>query len=306
METVIIAGGTGTIGTHLTKLLISEGFRVIVFSRNPNLSQDSDHIEHLHWDPDSKRINSDAIKRADYLINLAGAGIADKRWTKKRRQELISSRVNSGNLIADALQQIPNKIKVVISTSAVGWYGADKNPTHAFSENEEQGTDFLSWTCKLWEDSIKPVELLHKRIVIFRLGVVFSKDGGALKELTKSFSYKTATHLGSGKQKMSWIHIEDVCQLYLAAIRDTNLVGIYNAVSSEVLPQKTIINRLARQKIGRLYLPIYVPAFVLKLALGQMGQEVLLTSTTASNQKLRAAGFNFKYPFLNEECIRNL
>lgn len=109
--------------------------------------------------------------------------------------------MNSGNLIAEALQQIPNKVKTVISTSAVGWYGADKSANHMFKEHEEQGTDFLSWTCKLWEDSIKPVELLHKRIVILRLGVVFSKDGGALKQLIKSFKYKAATYLGSGKQK---------------------------------------------------------------------------------------------------------
>lgn len=306
METVIITGGSGTIGRHLTKLLVQEGFRVVIFTRNPKIRQQLDSIEYLHWDPDNKRINSDAIQRADYIINLAGTGIADKRWSKKRRQELISSRVNSGNLIYEALQQIPNKVKAIISTSAVGWYGADKNPTHAFTENEEQGTDFLSWTCKLWEDSIKPIELLHKRVVIFRLGVVFSKDEGALEQLTKSFKYKTVTHLASGKQKMSWIHIDDVCQLYLTAIRNPNLVGIYNAVSSEVLPQKTIIERLAKQKIGKLYIPLYIPKFVLKLALGQMGEEVLLTSTTVSNQKIRDTGFNFKYPFLDEACIKNL
>ncbi len=306
METVILAGGTGTIGRHLTKLLVSEGFHVIIFSRNPSVNKDSNHIKHLHWDPDTKRINNDAIKRADYIINLAGAGIADKRWTKKRRQELISSRVNSGNLIAEALQQLPNKIKAVISTSAVGWYGADKKPGHAFTENEEQGTDFLSWTCKLWEDSVKPVELLHKRVVIFRLGVVFSKDEGALKELTKSLKFKSATYLGSGKQKMSWIHIDDLCKLYLTAILNNEIVGIYNAVSSEVLAQKIIIDRIAKQKVGSIYLPIYVPAFLLKFALGQMGEEVLLTSTTASNQKIIDTGFNFKYPFLTEECIKTL
>ncbi|MEJ5091423.1 TIGR01777 family protein [Sphingobacterium faecium] len=306
METVILAGGTGTIGRDLAKLLVNEGFHVLIFTRSARSHQDSAHIEYLDWDPDKKRINNHAIQRADYIINLAGAGIADQRWTKKRRQELISSRVNSGNLIAEALQQIPNKVKTVISTSAVGWYGADKSANHMFKEHEEQGTDFLSWTCKLWEDSIKPVELLHKRIVILRLGVVFSKDGGALKQLIKSFKYKAATYLGSGKQKMSWIHIDDLCHLYLKAIRDNSLSGIFNAVSSEVLPQKTIIDRMAKQKIGNFYLPIYVPSFALKLALGQMGEEVLLTSTSASNQKIRDAGFTFKYPTLNEACIKNL
>ncbi|AIM37752.1 hypothetical protein KO02_14525 [Sphingobacterium sp. ML3W] len=306
METVIIAGGTGTIGKRLAELLIREGYRVIIFSRNPMLNQETNQMQHLHWDPDAKKINNNAIRQADYIINLAGASIADKRWSKKRRQELISSRVSSCKLIADALQQIPNEIKAVISTSAVGWYGEDKSDTHAFTENEEQGTDFLSWTCKLWEDSIRPIELLHKRMVIFRLGVVFSQHGGALKELTKSFRYKVATHLGSGKQKMSWIHIDDVCQLYLTAIRNNNISGIYNAVSSEVLPQKTILSRLAKQKIGRFYLPVSVPAFAIKLVLGQMGKEVLLNSTTVSNQKILDTGFQFKYPLLNEECIKNL
>lgn len=306
METVILAGGTGTIGRDLAKLLTHEGFHVIIFTRSAKSHQDTDHIEYLDWDPDKKRINNYAIQRADYVINLAGASIAAKRWTKKRRQELISSRVNSGNLIAEALQLIPNKVKAVISTSAVGWYGADKSPSHSFKEHEEQGTDFLSWTCKLWEDSIKPIELLHKRIVILRLGVVFSKDGGALKQLIKSFSFKTATYLGSGKQKMSWIHIDDVCQLYLTAIRNKSISGIYNAVSSEVLAQKTIVSRMAKQKIGRLYLPIYIPSFALKLVLGQMGEEVLLTSTSANNEKIQDTGFVFKYPTLNEACIKNL
>ncbi|UIR54485.1 TIGR01777 family oxidoreductase [Sphingobacterium sp. SRCM116780] len=306
METVIITGGTGTVGKQLTKLLIQEGFQVILFTRNPKFNQRNDTVQYIHWDPNEKRINSDAIKQADYIINLAGASITDKRWTKKRRQEIISSRVNSSELLVEALQRIPNKVKAVISTSAVGWYGADKEVDHAFSENEEQGTSFLSWTCKLWEDCIKPVELLHKRVVILRLGVVFTKNEGALKKLTQSLKYRMATYIGSGKQVISWIHITDLCHLYLAAIRNPNLSGIYNAVSSEPLSQKTIINRIAKQRFGFLYLPLFIPSFIIKFAMGQMADEVLLTSTTASNQKILQTGFLFKYPTLDEECIKNL
>lgn len=299
MHTILLAGGTGLIGTELQKFLGENGYRVIVLSRAGGKREDSNVKslpEIFFWDPSQNKIDREAIEQADVIINLAGAGVADKRWTKARKKEIAESRVNSGKLIVKALSEIPNRVKLVINSSGIGWYGADPlipNP-HPFTEDMPPDKEFLGITCKAWEDSIQPVTGLGKRLVIFRTGIVLTTKGGALAEFLKPLQWGVAGILGSGRQIISWIHIHDLCRLFLFAIQNDNVQGVYNAVSPQPVSNKAFTIRLAQKKRGRFYIPLYVPSFVLKLILGETSVEVL-KSATVSSHRINREGFVFNY-----------
>ena len=292
METVIITGGTGLIGTALTSLLTSKGYKVIILSRKQRHAKEN--VSYAVWDLKNSYIDPEAIRQADHIIHLAGAGVADKRWTKKRKQEIRDSRVNSGKLIIKSLSEIENKVRTVVSASGIGWYGSDKKNKEPFIEIDPHSDDFLGSTCKLWEESIQPVTKNGKRLVIFRTGIVFSNKGGAFKEFLKPLKAGVAAILGSGNQMVSWIHIDDLCRLYLAAIEMQHLNGIYNATAPETITNKQLMLKIGKAR-RRPYIPIHVPEFALKLVLGEMSIEVL-KSATVDDSKIRNAGFNFIYP----------
>jgi uncharacterized protein (TIGR01777 family) len=299
MLTILLAGGTGLIGTELQKFLREHGYRVVVLSRAGGKRKDPNVKslpENFFWDPSQNEIDREAIEQADVIINLAGAGVADQRWTRARKKEIAESRVNSGKLIVKALSEIPNRVKLVINASGIGWYGADPsipNP-HPFTEDMPPDDEFLGITCKAWEDSIQPVAALGKRLVIFRTGIVLTTKGGALAEFLKPLQWGVAGILGSGRQIISWIHIHDLCRLFLFAIQHDNIQGVYNAVSPQPVSNKELTIKLAQKKRGRFYIPLYVPSFVLKLILGEMSVEVL-KSATVSSRKIEQEGFAFNY-----------
>lgn len=298
MATILITGGTGTIGKSLSKFLVSKQHQVIILTRTPRTGTAG--ISYAAWDPANKTIDIDALQKADYIINLAGAGVADKRWSKKRKQEIVDSRVQSGELLVKALQENTNKVKAVISVSGIGWYGEDKklnNPNAYFKEGDPADEGFLGATCVKWENSIKPVTALNKRLVILRPGVVLSNDGGALVEFKKPVRAGLATILGSGNQVVSWIHIEDMCRLFLYAIENEKIQGTYNVVGPQPVTNKNLMITLAKKIKGRFYIPIFVPSFVLKLALGELSVEIL-KSTKVSCEKIINSGFQFLYPSL--------
>ena len=182
METVLITGGTGMIGKALTQALIERGFHVIILTRNANNKKATSKISFAEWDIQKQTIDKSAFAKADYIIHLAGASVAEKRWTTKRKQEIISSRVDSGKLIVDSLKNLPNKVKTVISATAIGWYGPDKNDGKKFTELDPSSNDFLGQTCKQWEAAIEPASFLGKRLVKLRIGIVLSNEGGAYPE----------------------------------------------------------------------------------------------------------------------------
>jgi len=304
METVVITGGTGMIGSSLAKLLADNGYEVALLSRSAAKSKAHNGLDRgarqgpatFHWDPAAKSIDEEIIRRADYIINLAGAGVADKRWTSSRKREIVESRVQSGELIVKSLNEIPNSVKAVISISGIGWYGEDSQIANPLPFTEEMPADqgFLGQTCVKWEASVTPVNKLGKRLVIFRTGIVLSNSGGALVEFKRPLRFGIATILGTGKQVVSWIHIDDICRLFLTAIRDPSLNGVYNAVSPQPVTNRQLVLELAKCR-QRFYIPITVPAFALKVALGEVSIEVL-KSATVSCDKLLEKGFRFSFP----------
>ena len=294
MATITITGGTGLIGAALTKKLLEKGHDIIVLTRHPQPAKRK--IQYKVWDVANGQIDATAITEADYLVHLAGANVADGRWTEKRKQQIVDSRVKSGELLTKTLNTQPNKVKAVISASAIGWYGPDPqipNP-RPFIETDAAATGFLGATCRLWEASIEPVTSLGKRLVIFRTGVVLSNASGAYAEFKKPVKLGAATILGKGNQVISWIHIDDVVRLYTAAIEDSRWQGIYNAVAPHPVSNKELILEMAKQRRA-FHIPFQVPSFALKIALGEMSVEVL-KSATVSSQKAEGEGFHFLYP----------
>src|SRR5205809_527660 len=254
MATVLITGGTGLIGSALANELLNRSYDVIILTRSPEKYSNTSRLSYAKWDIEKQTIDGKAVTKADYLIHLAGEGIADKRWTLKRKKQIAESRIKSSTLLVKALQENVNKVRVVVSASGVGWYGSpsltlpggkgtEKNP---FEENDPAAEDFLGTTCREWETSIDRVSSLGKRLVKFRTGIVLSKEGGAIKEFKKPLRFGIATILGNGKQIMSWIHLDDLVRLYILAIANERLNGVYNAVAPHPVTNKKIIIQLAR------------------------------------------------------------
>jgi uncharacterized protein (TIGR01777 family) len=309
MLTILITGGTGTIGTVLTRMLIDSGHRVIVLSRDappPASHATRPALQRLNWNPETGTIDPDAIRQADYIVHLAGAGIADRRWSAKRKKVIEESRTKSCDLLVRSLRDIPNKVQAVISISGIGWYGPDPsipNP-RPFEESDPVADDFLGETCRRWEAAIAPVTALGKRLVIVRTGIVLSKVGGALAEFKRPVKFGVAAILGSGRQTVSWIHVEDLCRLFMHAIDNSEWTGVFNGVAPRPVTNRILTLELAKRLKGRYFVPVYVPSFLLRLIVGEMSIEVL-KSVTVSAKKTRQSGFQFIYPSF-ENALENL
>ena len=297
MPVTIITGGSGLIGRRLTKHLTDEGHKVIIFSRNDKESNNS-NITYKKWDPEKGLIDLASIGEADYIINLAGAGVMDKPWTDDYKKQILNSRVESGSLLVKGLKEQANHVKCFISASAIGWYGEDKKNlqhSYGFIETDPAAKNFLGETCLLWEESVDEISNLNTRLVKLRFGIVLSNEGGAFPEFKKSLQFGVASILGNGKQVVSWIHIDDICRMILFSINNESIEGVYNAVAPEPVRNKELILDTAKKLKNNFFVPVHVPRFVINTMLGKRSFEIL-KSTKVSCKKIKSAGFTFLYP----------
>ncbi len=294
MKTVGITGGTGFIGRHLTELLVEKGYKVIVFSRSAGKQSDK-NTSYAHWDPDKREIDSSALSKIDGIIQLAGASVAEKRLTEKRKQEIIDSRVQSTDFLIEQLSAHAPACKSFIAASATGFYGPDIAGATPFTENAPPYHDFLGETCRQWEVATANASSFL-RTVIIRIGIVLGKGGGAFPEFARPLTFGVMPILGSGKQVVSWIDVDDLARMFLFILENERFSGIYNGVAPNPVTHKELMYAIAKEK-GGLKIPVPVPAFALKVALGEMSTEIL-KSCTVSAAKTLGTGFTFEYPEL--------
>ncbi|MDQ2720100.1 MAG: TIGR01777 family oxidoreductase [Bacteroidota bacterium] len=298
MPIVLISGGSGLVGSNLTRHLIQRGYSVIILSRDKNKVSTDAKISYSYWNIDQRVIDAEAIKKADHIIHLAGAGVMDKRWTSDYKKIILKSRTESAALIIKVLQENDHHVKTFVSASAIGWYGEDAKPLirkDGFIETDLATNDFLGKTCLLWEASSEPVAALGIRLVKLRTGIVLGKDGGAFKEFKMPLRFGVAAILGNGKQIISWIHIDDLCRMYCDIIENNYLQGSYNAVAPTPVSQKKLMITLANKLRNKFYTTIHVPVFLLKQFFGKRSLEIL-KSATVDDKKIKSAGFTFLYP----------
>ena len=290
--TVLIGGGTGFIGTHLSAHLTRLGFAVRHLSRSP---QPGGRYLTFKWDATSNEIDPAALKDVDYVINLAGAGIADERWSAKRKEVIIKSRTETTALLARNIAKMATKPKLYLSASAIGWYG--NRGEDVLSEAEPPRAGFLSRSTMLWEASTKMIEEQGVPVFINRTGIVLHPDQGALNKMLLPLKAGTSTYFGDGRQYFSWIHIEDIIRVYSHAIME-HLSGIFNGVAPNPVRSKQFAEALG-PAMGKSALVIPAPAFALKVAMGEMSHTVL-DSAYVSSQKLEDTGFVFMHPELSQ------
>jgi uncharacterized protein (TIGR01777 family) len=296
-EIILITGAGGLIARELSKRL-EKDFTIRFLTRNKK------HDNEFEWNIKEKTIDATALDGVSHIIHLAGANISEKRWTDERKKELISSRVDSADLILRTLQQKKITLKSFISASGINYYGTKTTDT-IFTENDGPGNDFLSEVVVLWEraaDQFKEQNLVE-RIVKIRTAVVLSEKDGALKKMLPTIQMGSGSPLGSGKQYMPWIHIEDICSIYEFALKNSDINGAFNAVSPQHTTNEDLTKKIAQVVKKPLFMP-NVPGFVLKLIFGELA-DALLEGSRASAEKIQKAGFQFKFPDL-KAALENL
>ncbi len=293
-KNILITGGTGLVGTRLAEILIRKGYQVSFLSRQAGEGK----IKKYLWDLKTKYIDEGAIQKADHIIHLAGAGVFDKRWTKEYKKEILESRVDSTALLAEKLSTLKHKVKSFISASAIGIYGFDTGDSW---QNETEptivGKGFLAEVTGKWEASLSPIEKSGLRTVKIRIGIVLSGQGGALEELSKPIKYFVGSPMGKGIQYVSWIHVDDLCEMFITALENEKMQGAYNAAAPDPVTNKMLTIEIASVLKRPLWLP-NIPAFVLNLILSSEKAAILLGGNRVSTEKIVEAGFKFNYPNL--------
>jgi uncharacterized protein (TIGR01777 family) len=297
MPSVLITGGSGLIGRYLTSVLLSKGYKVSHLSRKTGQPGTA---RVFSWDPELNIIAPQVFEGVDYLIHLAGANIGEKRWTRKRKEKIQTSRVDSCRFLYKTINDNGIRLKAFISASAIGYYGSVTSDK-IFKEDDLPAADFLGTTCKMWEEAADLFGKSGIRTVKIRTAVVLEKTDSALSKLMKPARFGFLVQTGNGRQYMPWIHIDDLCNIYLKAVSDPGMEGAYNAVSPRHVTGREFINTLATV-MKRNVFPIPVPAILLRAALGEMA-DVILKGSRASSEKIKNAGYNFIFGNLQDALI---
>lgn len=299
MKKVLVAGATGMVGRRLVELLNKDGFSVNVLSTNKKARVKNATV--YYWNPATYEIDEAALDGISAIINLAGATVS-KRWTTAYKQEIYDSRTQTAKTLYNAVAKQKNSsVKSYISASAVGYYASSFSKL--YTETDAPGNDFLSQVCQAWEAGANAFEALNIRVVKHRIGIVLSREGGVLKELERLTNLGLAAALGSGKHWLSWIHIDDLCRMMVFTLKHENLQGAFNTAAPQAVSNATFTKAMAAAMHRPAFLP-NVPAFVLKLMLGEMAQ-IALMSQHVSVKKIEDAGFVFNFTTI-EEALKDL
>lgn len=293
MTTVLITG-IGLVGKSLGNFLLKKRYNVNFLTRNPNRHQS---LNTFKWDLKSNYIDLDAFKNVTILIHLAGTNISDKRWTKKRKKDILNSRILSTELLISTIQKQKFKLNSIISISAIGYYGAISSDK-IYTESDPSATDFLGRTCMEWEKALLKFETLNCRTVILRSGVVLSKNGGALSSIVKPIKMNVGAYLGKGEQYIPWIHLNDLIKMLHFSIINNQIEGIFNAVSPSHITNIILTNKISKKLDKMIVLP-KIPAFLLFLIFGEMAS-LILYGSRVSSQKIVSSGYEFEFENLDK------
>ena len=294
MDKILITGGSGLLGRHLSGKLKNKGYEVAILSRSPDQSTD---IKSYFWDPVEDEIDHSAIKEADFIIHLAGAGIGDKRWTAGRRKDLIDSRVKTADLIYRAVMDEGRKLKAFITISGSNYYGTISSEK-IFIETDPPAGDFLGEVCRLWEEAADRFSGPGTRVVKIRSGIVLTGKGGVMSRIIIPVRLGIGSPVGRGNQYVPWIHIKDLCNIFIKAVEDQNMQGAYNGSAPQNITNRDLMKALAGV-LGKPFIFPAIPPFIMKMMFGEMSG-ILLEGSRVSSEKIRSAGFNFQFPELKD------
>lgn len=287
---VLITGATGTIGGKLVHLCHEQGWSVNYLTTNKNKLQNKDNLKGFFWNPKLKEIDENCLEDVDAIFHLVGATVA-KRWTSSYKQEIITSRTETTKLLYDVIKKGNNSIKHLVSASAIGVYPSSL--TNYYDENfPETNPEFLGQVVQQWEEAVDRFKFLDIDVSKLRIGIVLAKHEGALTKISKPVKLGAGASFGSGKQWQSWIHIDDLVNMFVYVLQN-NIRGIVNAVAPNPISNRELTKAIAKQLRMPLILP-NIPRSVLKIVLGDMYQ-LLFDSQRVSSKKIESLGFNFKY-----------
>ncbi|MFY0687726.1 MAG: TIGR01777 family oxidoreductase [Cyclobacteriaceae bacterium] len=287
---ILITGGTGLIGMNLSKVLLTKGYEVIHLSRNPSSSQ----FQQYHWNIEDGSIEPKALD-ADIIVHLAGEGLADSRWTKKKKRAIYNSRILSTRLLYESFKN-SKRLKHFISSSAIGYYGMDTG-SKLVDESTGPGNDYVSNVVVDWEQEADNFNRNGIKTTKIRTGVVLDKHGGALPRLSMPIRWGVGSPLGTGDQYVSWIHISDLIEIFIQVI-ENEYEGIYNAVAPNPVTNRELTKKIAQLLKRPLFLPA-VPGVFLKLVLGEMSA-MILGGNNVKPKNLLKQDFKFEYPQLTD------
>ncbi len=294
MPKILLAGGTGLIGQRLCHLLSAQGYEITLLSRRNNADVP---YPIFRWNPIAGQMDERALDGVDYLLNLAGAGIADKPWTTRQKKLLVDSRVKSNELLIRTLKTQNKTVKAFLSASAVGYYG--HRGSEPLTESALPGNDgFLSECCIAWENAALKASPVAERLLIVRIGIVLSASGGALEKMVLPFRFGVGNYVGKGGAYISWIHIDDLCRIFIKGINDVQMTGIYNGTAPHPATSKAMAKAI-RKTLARPVVLLPVPTLVLRMVLRERAT-MLTSSARAVPKRLLAEGFEFHYPELGE------
>lgn len=292
---IVLAGGSGLIGRTLTKALSQGGHSVIVLSRQKAPSGGSIPVRYAHWDGRTGGAWTQHLGGADVVINLSGASLGDGRWTPRRKEEILSSRVNATTILVEAMRTVAQRPKVLISASGAGYYG--HVPEGELDESAPAGTDFLATVCREWENAAETAERLGVRVVRLRTGFIVGRQAPAFQRMVAPFRFFAGGWFGAGSQWFPWIHLRDVVGGYLHVLEHTSLSGAVNLVAPESLRILEFMKILGRVMGRPAWMP--VPSVALRVLLGEMS-DLVLKGQRAVPRRLQQSGFVFAYPRAQE------